>query len=40
MKNKAIVSGVIVPVITPVDNNECVDEKAFRQVIRRCLHAG
>ncbi|MBN1844641.1 MAG: dihydrodipicolinate synthase family protein [Sedimentisphaerales bacterium] len=32
--------GVIVPVITPVDENEHVDEKAFRAVIRRCLDAG
>lgn len=32
--------GVIVPVITPVDENENVDEKAYRAVIRRCLDAG
>ncbi len=32
--------GVIVPVITPVDENENVDEQAFRAVIRRCLDAG
>jgi len=34
------VTGVIVPIITPVDENEHVDEKAFRMVIRRCLDAG
>jgi 4-hydroxy-tetrahydrodipicolinate synthase len=33
-------TGVIVPVITPVDQNENVDEKAYRAVIRRCLNAG
>ena len=32
--------GVIVPVITPVDQDEKVDEKAFRAVIKRCLDAG
>ncbi len=34
------VKGVIVPVITPVDKNENVDEAAFRAVIKRCLDAG
>ena len=32
--------GVVVPVITPVDNNENVDQVAFRAVIRRCVDAG
>jgi 4-hydroxy-tetrahydrodipicolinate synthase len=32
--------GVVVPVITPVDKRENVDERAFRAVIRRCLDAG
>lgn len=34
------VKGVIVPVITPIDEKECVDEKAFRAVIQRCLKGG
>ena len=34
------VKGVIVPVITPVDEKDRVDEKSFRAVIRRCLKAG
>lgn len=34
------ISGVIVPVVTPVDDNDCVDEKAFRQVIRYCIEGG
>jgi 4-hydroxy-tetrahydrodipicolinate synthase len=34
------IKGVIVPVITPVDEKDCVDEKSFRAVIRRCLGAG
>jgi 4-hydroxy-tetrahydrodipicolinate synthase len=34
------ITGVIVPVITPVDTNENVDEKAYRSVIRRCLDSG
>jgi 4-hydroxy-tetrahydrodipicolinate synthase len=38
-KNKAV-NGVIVPIITPVDSNENVDEAAFRAAIRRCLDAG
>jgi 4-hydroxy-tetrahydrodipicolinate synthase len=32
--------GVVVPVITPLDEKENVDEHAFRAVIRRCLDAG
>ncbi|AQQ70482.1 4-hydroxy-tetrahydrodipicolinate synthase [Limihaloglobus sulfuriphilus] len=36
----AVVNGVIVPIITPVDQNENVDEVAFRAAIRRCLDAG
>ena len=32
--------GVIVPIITPIDASEAVDEKAFRANIRRCLDAG
>lgn len=42
MKNcgRQNVTGVIVPVITPIDESEHIDEKAFRMVIRRCLDAG
>ena len=38
-KRKAT-GGVIVPVITPVDENENIDEQSYRAVIRRCLDAG
>ncbi|MBI9018453.1 MAG: dihydrodipicolinate synthase family protein [Phycisphaerae bacterium] len=34
------VGGVVVPVITPIDKNENVDEKAYRAIIRHCLNAG
>lgn len=37
---KRNIGGVIVPVITPIDKNENVDEKAYRAVIRHCLNAG
>jgi 4-hydroxy-tetrahydrodipicolinate synthase len=33
-------SGVIVPIITPVDDQDRVAEPAFRQVIRRLIEAG
>jgi 4-hydroxy-tetrahydrodipicolinate synthase len=33
-------SGLIVPVITPVDEGDRVDEKAFRQLLRRLIAAG
>jgi 4-hydroxy-tetrahydrodipicolinate synthase len=32
--------GVIVPVITPVDDEDRVDEAAFRQILRRLVSAG
>ncbi|HUW14991.1 MAG TPA: dihydrodipicolinate synthase family protein, partial [Anaerolineae bacterium] len=32
--------GVIVPVITPVDEEDRVDEKAYRKGIRRLIDAG
>ncbi len=32
--------GVVVPVITPVDDNDCVDESAFRKLIRFLIDAG
>ena len=38
-KNPAV-GGVLVPVISPIDQNEQVDEPAFRAVIRRCLASG
>jgi 4-hydroxy-tetrahydrodipicolinate synthase len=31
--------GVIVPIITPVDGNDCVDEQAFRKLIRYLIAA-
>jgi len=34
------IKGVIVPTITPLDQNGNVDEKAFRRVIARCLDGG
>jgi len=33
-------TGLVVPVITPLDAAERIDEPAFRAVIRRCLEAG
>lgn len=39
-EEKKATGGVIVPVITPVDENENVNEQAFRAVMRRCLDAG
>ena len=33
-------SGVVVPVITPVDEEDRVDEAAFRQVMRRLIESG
>jgi len=35
-----VAGGVIVPIITPVDEEEQVDEKALRSLIRRCLASG
>ena len=34
------IEGVIVPLITPVDENECIDESALRAQIRHCLEEG
>ena len=34
------IHGVVVPIITPIDANEDVDESAYRALIRRCLEAG
>jgi 4-hydroxy-tetrahydrodipicolinate synthase len=33
-------SGVVVPVITPVDEEDRVDEAAFRKILRRLIEAG
>jgi dihydrodipicolinate synthase/N-acetylneuraminate lyase len=35
-----ILEGVVVPAITPVDANDCVDEKTFRKMLRRLIEAG
>ena len=35
-----VIEGVIVPLLTPVDENERVDEPALRAQIRHCLEAG
>ena len=34
------VEGVIVPLLTPLDEKECVDESALRALIRHCLDGG
>ena len=39
MNNRKL-HGVIVPVITPLDAQEDVDEAAFRKGLRRLIHAG
>jgi len=39
MDNKQL-RGVIVPVVTPIDQREDVDEAAFRNIIRRLIDAG
>src|SRR5262245_53975252 len=33
-------TGIVVPVITPIDNYDRVDETSFRRVIRRLIQAG
>jgi 4-hydroxy-tetrahydrodipicolinate synthase len=38
--NNDILRGVIVPVITPIDDREDVDEPAFRRALRRLVRAG
>lgn len=43
MKNKMKkneLSGIIVPVITPVDSEDRVDEKSFRKIIRYLINSG
>ena len=39
MENKKVY-GVVPPIVTPVDENENVDEKAFRKLINRCIDKG
>lgn len=39
-KQATAVRGVIVPLITPVDENARVDEAGFRKVIRHCIAGG
>ena len=39
MSNK-VLRGVVVPVITPVNDRDDVDEPAFRQILRRLVKAG
>jgi 4-hydroxy-tetrahydrodipicolinate synthase len=35
-----VIEGVVVPLLTPVDENERVDEPALRALIRHCLEGG
>jgi 4-hydroxy-tetrahydrodipicolinate synthase len=35
-----ILAGVIPPVVTPVDDDDCVDEKAFRRLLRHVIAGG
>ena len=39
-KSTGIVEGVIVPLLTPLDKEERVDEAAFRALIQHCLDGG
>jgi 4-hydroxy-tetrahydrodipicolinate synthase len=39
-ESKRVVEGVIVPLLTPLDGKECVDESALRDLIRHCLKGG
>jgi 4-hydroxy-tetrahydrodipicolinate synthase len=39
MSNREL-GGIIVPVITPIDKKENVDERAFRKILRRVIGAG
>lgn len=40
MNQKPALSGVVVPVITPIDDRESIDESAFRSQLRRLINAG
>jgi 4-hydroxy-tetrahydrodipicolinate synthase len=35
-----VIEGVIVPLLTPVDENEQVDESALRALIGHCIRGG
>ena len=39
-KSTKVIKGVIVPLLTPVDGEERVDESAMRALIRHCLEGG
>ncbi|MBW8016210.1 MAG: dihydrodipicolinate synthase family protein [Planctomycetes bacterium] len=39
-ESKNVLEGVIVPLLTPIDSKECVDESALRDLIRHCLKGG
>jgi 4-hydroxy-tetrahydrodipicolinate synthase len=39
-ESKRVVEGVIVPLLTPLDGKEGVDESALRDLIRHCLKGG
>ena len=39
LKRKAV-HGVIPPIITPLDEKECVDEEGFRKLLRYCVDGG
>jgi 4-hydroxy-tetrahydrodipicolinate synthase len=39
-ESKRVVEGVIVPLLTPIDSKECVDEAALRKIIRHCMDGG
>ena len=40
MATASLLAGVIVPIVTPVDTQDRVDEPAFRQLIDHLIHAG
>jgi 4-hydroxy-tetrahydrodipicolinate synthase len=40
MKSPAPITGVIVPVLTPLTESGVVDEQAFRRLVNRCIRAG
>ncbi len=40
MAQKQDLKGIVVPVITPVDDQDRVDESAFRKVIRHLIDSG
>lgn len=36
----SFIYGIVPPIVTPVDENDCVDEKGFRQIIDRVIDGG